>query len=101
MAGSCEYGNEPSGYIKGSSWLTERLLASQEGICTIKLIKLQGDSYMEFNIKNVSHHSCCLLQSLIINNVHKLALSNSKRLTHVCVTVQIGGSNRCISSDFL
>jgi hypothetical protein len=48
VAGCCEYGNEPWGYIKkqGMSGLADkiyasqkRLLGSQERLCTLKLIK--------------------------------------------------------------
>jgi hypothetical protein len=39
-AGSCEYGNEPSVSIKGGEFLDYLivLLASQEGLCSMKLV---------------------------------------------------------------
>jgi len=39
MAGSCEHGNEPSDLMKVAiSCIAERLLASQEGHCTMVLV---------------------------------------------------------------
>jgi hypothetical protein len=39
VAGGCEHGNEPSGFPKGwgISWLAERMLASQQGFCSMEL----------------------------------------------------------------
>jgi hypothetical protein len=42
VAGSCEHGNEPSGSIKCGEfldWLSV-LLASQEGLCSMELVKV-------------------------------------------------------------
>jgi hypothetical protein len=36
--GSCECGSEPSSSIKGRNFLTEQLLASQEGLCSMELV---------------------------------------------------------------
>jgi len=38
MAGSCEHSNEHSGCIKGGEFLSEWLLASQEGPCFMELV---------------------------------------------------------------
>jgi hypothetical protein len=43
VAGCCERGNEPAGSIKGEefrgiSLLAERLLAFQEGLCSVELV---------------------------------------------------------------
>jgi hypothetical protein len=40
VAGSCECGNEPSGFYKtrGISWLADDLLASEEGLCSLELV---------------------------------------------------------------
>jgi hypothetical protein len=40
VAGSCECGDEPSGYIKCEEFLrvAENLLASQKGCCSMKLV---------------------------------------------------------------
>jgi hypothetical protein len=40
VAGFCEHSNEPSGSVKGGgiSRLSERLLASQEGLCSMELV---------------------------------------------------------------
>jgi hypothetical protein len=39
VAGSCEHGNEPSGSIKDVEFLvTGRLSASEEGLCSIKIV---------------------------------------------------------------
>ena len=38
MAGSCECGNEPAGYIKCRVFVAEDLLASQEELCSMKLV---------------------------------------------------------------
>jgi hypothetical protein len=44
VAGCCECGNEPSSFIKlvggGGSRLAEKLLASQEGLCSMELVSL-------------------------------------------------------------
>jgi hypothetical protein len=34
MAGSCEHGNEPSGFMKGGEQLND--LASEEGLCSVE-----------------------------------------------------------------
>jgi hypothetical protein len=41
VVGSCERGNKPKGYIKrlGSSWVAEKLLASQEGPGSIEFYR--------------------------------------------------------------
>jgi hypothetical protein len=39
MAGCCEYGNEPSGSIKGGKYLDIDLLASKE-LCSMELVEL-------------------------------------------------------------
>jgi hypothetical protein len=36
---SCEHGNEPSGSIEGSSGVASQLVASQEGLSSMKLLK--------------------------------------------------------------
>jgi hypothetical protein len=40
VAGCCECGNEPSGSVKCGKFLelAEDLLASQEGLCSVKLV---------------------------------------------------------------
>jgi hypothetical protein len=41
VADSCENGNEPSGIIKegrGDSGLSEQLLHSEEGLCSVELV---------------------------------------------------------------
>jgi hypothetical protein len=38
VAGSCECGNELSGYIKCGDYLTVEILAPQEGLCSIELV---------------------------------------------------------------
>jgi hypothetical protein len=39
MAGCCENGNGPTvPYIWGNSWVAEKLLASQEDICSMELV---------------------------------------------------------------
>jgi hypothetical protein len=47
MTGSCECGNEPSGYIKcgGISWKAAELLAFQEGLCCMELVVRCTSSY--------------------------------------------------------
>jgi hypothetical protein len=42
VAGSCEHGNEPSGFIKGREFLDKlsKLLASQD-LCSVQLVRLQ------------------------------------------------------------
>ena len=42
MAGCCENGNEPSGYINCGDffWISGDLLASQEGRCRMELVSL-------------------------------------------------------------
>jgi hypothetical protein len=37
MAGSCEHGNEPTGFIKFLDQVSV-LLASQEGLCSMELV---------------------------------------------------------------
>jgi hypothetical protein len=41
MEGSCEHGNEPSGYVKmlGNSRVAERLAVSEEGLGSMELVK--------------------------------------------------------------
>jgi len=39
VAGSCKCSNEPSGSIKGEGFLTESLLASEEGPCFMDLFR--------------------------------------------------------------
>ena len=40
MAGSCTFGNEYSGSVKcGGSFRAEDLLASQEGLCSMELVR--------------------------------------------------------------
>jgi hypothetical protein len=43
VAGSCECGNEPSDSVKCGEFLelAEKLLASQEGLCSMELVELQ------------------------------------------------------------
>jgi hypothetical protein len=40
MAGSCEHGNGPSGFINCREffWLSEELLAPEEGLCWVVLV---------------------------------------------------------------
>jgi hypothetical protein len=38
VAGACECGNEPPGSIKCGEFLAEKLLASQEGLCSMELV---------------------------------------------------------------
>jgi len=35
----CEHGNEPSASIQCKNFLTERVLVSQRGLCSMKLVK--------------------------------------------------------------
>ena len=39
--GFCEHGNEPSSFIKCGEfpWLGEEMLASQEGLCSMELVR--------------------------------------------------------------
>jgi len=37
IAGCCECGNEPN-KMQGISWLAKKLLASQEGLCSMELV---------------------------------------------------------------
>ena len=50
MAGTCEYGDEPSGSIKCGEffdWLQKKL-ASQEGLCCIERVSVsQQDRYQQ------------------------------------------------------
>jgi hypothetical protein len=55
VAGSCECGNEPSGFIKrGISLLAEDLLASQEGLCSMELVSYDIPFDLEYKI--ILHH---------------------------------------------
>ena len=50
MVGSCECGNEPSVCIKwveGISWVTEELLAAQEGLCSVHTVNVSVTSWPE------------------------------------------------------
>jgi hypothetical protein len=38
VVGTREHSHEPSGYINGEEYLTELLLASQEGLCSMQLV---------------------------------------------------------------
>ena len=38
LAGTCECDNEPSGSMRGISWLAENRLASEEGLCSMEWV---------------------------------------------------------------
>ena len=40
VAGSCEYGDEPSGFhkMRGIYWIAEDMLASQKGLSSMELV---------------------------------------------------------------
>ena len=40
MAGCCEHGNGPSGYIKYGNLASDDLLASQDGMCSMQYVGL-------------------------------------------------------------
>jgi hypothetical protein len=62
VAGSCGHGNEPSGPIKdrGNSWLTERLLASQEGLWCMELIIKAPHENPSLAGEGLPSHMSCL-----------------------------------------
>jgi hypothetical protein len=50
VAGSCEHGDEPSGFIKCGEfldWLSE-LLASQKGLCSMELVSYSPSYYYSY-----------------------------------------------------
>jgi hypothetical protein len=64
-AGSCEHGTEPSGSIKaGNCWQTKRLLTSQKGNRSMKLV--QFEHLQERTLLSLLSYIATLLVSILI-----------------------------------